>query len=489
MGISLYTSRIILQKLGVEDFGIYNLVGGVVVLFSFLNNSMASATQRFINIALSKKDRLNSQKIFCTSMNLHIMLSIVVILLAETIGLWFLNNKLNVPENRLYAANFVYQMSVITTVFNIVRIPYNATILANEKMSFYAYFSVFEGVMKLLVVLSLFFNTSKDDLILYSVLLCVVSALANLTIKIYTHKYFKIETKYKWFYDKALSKEMFQFSSWNILGQIANVSANQGVSMILNIFIGVTVNAAMGIANQVNTAVFSFISNFQLAFNPQITQSYAKNEIENHKKLVFNSSKYSFFLMSLLAAPLILNTQFILNVWLGPSLPNYVVPFTQIVILISLIDSLSGPFWMSAHAIGNIKNYQILLSIIVMLNVPIAYLLLMKGFSPTVVLGSKFFLAMFAWLYRVFYVKESMKIQIKTIMNYFKKIIPISLLFIGIFVISRLQVINANNWGEFLVTTLTIELMVVVLIASLGINKIEKNLIQTFILTKLKRNA
>lgn len=485
MGVGLYTSRIILKVLGVEDLGIYNLVGGVVVLFSFINNSMSAATQRFVNIAIASNETQNINNVFCTSFNIHFFISLIVLFLAETIGLWFLNNELNIPAARLHSANIVYQMSILTTIVGIIRIPDNAIILAYERMSFFAYFGVFESILKLGIVLSLVYFKSFDYLIIYSVLLFFVSLLGNLIIKIYLINNFKYQTKFHFFYDKNKTKEMLAFTSWNLFGQIANVGANQGLAIIMNLFIGVTVNAAMGIANQLNVAIYSFVSNFQIAFHPQITQSYAKNEIDRHKNLVLNTSKYSFLLMSILAAPFILNTDFIMHLWLGNNLPEYVITFAQIIILSSLVDALAGPFWMSVHAVGNIKKYQIFLSLILILNLPLAYLLLRAGYSPIMVLILKFLLSILAFLYRLNYTRKGLKIETKTIYNYLLKITPILIIFIFIIGIMYLQVLPKTSLLSFILSSLTTEFILILSILLFSLKENEQLMIKLFIKSKI----
>ncbi|MNJ97013.1 hypothetical protein D3C87_147500 [compost metagenome] len=489
MGVTLFTSRIILKTLGVQDFGIYNLVGGVVVLFSFLNGAMSSATQRFLNIEIAKgvKDRINH--VFCTSMNIHIGISLVVLILAETLGLWFLNYKLNIPTDRMFAANLVFQMSILTTIIDITRIPYSAIILAYEKMSFYAYFGIFETVMKLLIVYMLSLFTNYDYLIVYGVLLMFVNLLGNIIYRVFCVKNFKTETHFRKYYDKVLTREMTSFSGWNLFGQVATVGANQGLSMVLNIFIGVTVNAAMGIANQVNAAIYNFISNFQIAFNPQIIQTYALNDFEKHRKLVINTSKYSFYLMSILAAPFLLHTEFILHLWLGDIIPQFVIPFTRVIILSSLFDALCGPLWMSAHATGKIRNYQLSISFILLLNLPLSYLLLKLGYSPVYVLVGKLGLSFIAFIYRFYFIKKIIHLSLKDILAYVSNIIPIFILFGGVFYLLKEGRMRETTWSSFFLYTLILETIIFFSIFIIGIGKSERNLIYSFIKSKFGKNA
>jgi O-antigen/teichoic acid export membrane protein len=482
MGVSLFTSRVILQTLGVQDFGIYNIVGGVVVLFSFLNGAMSRSTQRYINIAIARDSTQYTNKVFSVSMKIHIIISLVVFFLSETIGLWFLNYKLNIPLERLDAANWVYQISILTTIIDILRIPYVGTILAYEKMSLYAYLGIFETLMKLIIVYLLVFFIQYDSLVIYSFLLFVVNLIVNFIYASFCRIRYNEETKLKHYKDKPLFKEIIGFSGWNLFGQTALVGANQGVNMILNIFAGVTINAAVGIANQVNSAVYSFVSNFQVAFNPQIVQSYAKQEIENHKKLIFRSSKFSFFLIAILAIPILAYTQSILHLWLGQILPSYVIPFTQLIILNSIIEALIGPFWMSVAAVGNIKRYQIVISIFIILNLPVAYVILYWGFSPVYVMASKFILSIITMIYRIYYSTVELAITIKEIGSYLKNILFI---FLYLLLITFFSEMFISSWILFISQVLILEIILFILIYFIGTSNNEKDQLKKMIYEKI----
>ena len=293
MLVSLYTSRIVLNTLGVEDYGIYNIVGGVVILFSFFNNAMSNATQRFLSFELGQNNSVQLKRTFSMIINVHIGIAFLIFLLAETVGLWFLNTHINIPTERMKAANWVYQFSIFTFLINIIRVPYHATIVAYEKMSFYAYLSIIEVLLKLGVVF-LIQISPLDKLIFYGFLIFVVSVLILLVYKIYCNKNFDA-ANYNFFWDTKLFKTLISFSGWSLFGSAANVSSKQGTDILLNIFYGVMVNAAMGIANQVNNAVNGFVQNFQTAFKPQIVKSYAANETDYLIRLIFQTSKFSFF--------------------------------------------------------------------------------------------------------------------------------------------------------------------------------------------------
>ena len=314
MGVTLYTSRIVLNALGVEDFGIYNIVGGVVILFSFINNALSSATQRFLNFEIGRGDVLGTKRVFSMSLTIHLFVALFVVLLAETVGLWFLNTQMNIPTERMAAANLVYQFSILTVCISFVQIPYYASVVAYEKMSFFAYIAIIEVILKLLIVVLLIY-VGFDKLRLYSILTFLVAVLVFVCYKYYCNTRLDL-SRYKYFWDKILFSKLLNFSGWMLFGAAAGVSATQGVNILLNIFYGVTVNAAMGISTQVNSAVNKFVSNFQTAFMPQITKLYAIGDFEHLRKLIGQSSRFSFLLLFALACPLMLNIDFVLKLWL-----------------------------------------------------------------------------------------------------------------------------------------------------------------------------
>ncbi|REC49611.1 MATE family efflux transporter [Chryseobacterium pennipullorum] len=486
MLISLYTSRVILNTLGVTDYGIYNLVGGVVVLFSFLNNAMTNATQRFLNYEIPSKIKERINRVFCMSINIHFVISIIVVILSETVGLWFLNYKLNIPDDRMYAANIVYQMSILTTLINIMRIPYNAMIITNEKMSFYAFLGIFETCMKLIIVFLLLFFKKYDLLILYGILLMLVNLLINIIYFVYCSKNFHEQTQLRYVKDKKLFKELISFSGWNLFGQVAVLSSTQGINMILNIFIGVTINAAMGIANQVNAAIYNFISNMQVAFTPQIVQSYAGGRHQQHKNLVLNSSKYSLYLFLILAIPFLIQTEFILHLWLGKNLPPYVISFTQVIILNSIVSAMVGSFWMSVNAIGNIRNYQIVISCILILSLPASYIILKNGLPPTYVLIANLCLNIITFLYRFWYINQKLVFKRSEILTYLKGIV-----FVLIYIIVLIYLFknnSENNYFNIFFQIGVAELILIAIAIFTGVSKEEFLMIKGFVNNKLMKN-
>lgn len=404
MIVSLYTSRIILKELGVMDYGIYNVVGGIVTMFSFINASMSTSTQRFITFALGENDTIKLKKIFSISLLVHIGIAIIIALLAETVGLWFLNNKLTIPAERMYAANWVYQFSVFIFCTNITQVPYNAELIAHEKMGIYAYISIVEAVLKLLIVYLLSISPI-DKLITYAFLLLCVQFIIRISYKIYCKRNFE-ECTFTFIKEWTLAKEMTSFAGWNAIGSIAWMFRGQGINMLLNIFFGPTINAAKGIATQVSNAIYSFVGNFQTALNPQITKDYAKKNVKEMENLVYSGTKYSYFLLLLLSLPICFNIDFILNLWLT-EVPQYTSIFVIMTIIDGLIAIIFGtPFMTSVSATGNIKNYQIVVNSCIMLSLPISYIFLKLGFNVISVFVILIFISAISGVLRFYFCKR-----------------------------------------------------------------------------------
>ena len=483
--VSLYTSRVVLNTLGVEDFGIYNLVGGIVILFSFINGSMTSATQRFLNYEMGKKNYDGVHKVFCISINVYFIITIVLVILAETLGLWFLNTKLNIPVGRMNAANVVYQFSILTFVAAFLKVPYNASIVAYEKMSFYAWTSIVEVILKLIIVLALVYFL-VDKLILYSVLTFSVSVVMFLIYLKFCHKNFAT-CRYKYIHDKKVIKELMSFSGWSMFGSVAVIGSNQGIAMILNMFLGVTINAAIGIANQVNTALYGFVSNFRIAFNPQLIKTYASGNIEVHKKLLFQTSKFSYFLLLILAVPVLLNTSYILSIWLK-TVPDYAVIFTQLTIVLSLVEALSGPLWMSISATGRIKNYQIIVSGILLLNLPLAYFFLNKDLSAEYVLLGKLGIGVLLFFFRILYVRQFLQFSFMEVLRSLLMHVILVTLFILVtmFLIKDKIMYQESTLLYVSVSSIVSMSLSVIFVFFLGISRVERRLVIKYILNKIK---
>lgn len=379
MAVSLYTSRVVLNTLGVEDFGIYNVVGGVVAMFSVISGSLSSAISRFITYELGKGNRQRLKVIFSSAITIQLALALLIGILAEIGGVWFLNAKMNIPPDRLEAANWVLQCSIITFMVNLISIPYNAAIIAHERMKAFAYVSILEVTLKLLVVFTLYIALF-DKLKTYAMLLVTVAVIIRFVYGYYCKRHFE-ECTYRFVFNRKVLKEMTNFAGWNFIGSSSAVLRDQGVNIALNLFWGPPINAARGIAFQVSTAINSFVVNFMTALNPQITKSYATGDHNYMMLLIFQGARFAFYLLLILSLPVILNTHYILALWLK-LVPEHTVRFVQLILIFALSESISQPLITAQLATGNIRNYQIVVGGLQMLNLPISYILLRFGYPP-----------------------------------------------------------------------------------------------------------
>ena len=379
MVVSLFTTREILNTLGVSDFGIFNVVGGVVIMMNVINSAMSVSTQRYLTFELGKNDMLQFRRTFSMCMNIFLFLSLMLLILGETIGLWFINNYLTIPVERMAAANWVYQFALLSCICSLLMNPYNATIVAHERMNVYAYIGIAEVLIKLFIVYMLLI-IPFDKLATYGVLTFLSSFIIFITYRYYCKRNF-MESHYVKYWEKKLFKRLLSYSGWNLFGSLSGVAKGQGLNVLMNLFFGPSVNASRGIAYQINGVVHSFFSNFYTAVRPQITKYYAQGDLVSMYKLVFLSSRMSFFLILIVSLPLITETPFIIRLWLG-QMPEYVVPFIRIIIVITAIDSMSTPLMTAIHATGNNRLYQLSVGIIMIMTLPISYLFLRFGYSP-----------------------------------------------------------------------------------------------------------
>lgn len=380
MVIGLYTSRVVLNQLGVDDYGIYNVVGGIIVILSFLNNAMAGGTQRFMNVEMGHRDQNALNRVFSTSQHIHFIVSGFVLLIAETIGLWFLNNKMNIPIDRVNAANWVYQFSVASAILGIISVPYNAAIISHEKMSAFAYISILEGTLKLAVAFAIMI-ASGDKLIVYASLLFCVGLINRIIYGVYSSRHFEECRHTSWHIDRPMMKQMLSFSGWTIFGNLGYILHTQGMAIVINMFFTVAVNAAQGIANQVNSIVTQFVNNFLMALNPQVVKTYAAGEYEEMHKLIIRGCKMAVCMVAFFVLPLTLEAPTILQTWLG-IVPEYAVTFVRLVLIITLFNSFSNLLATAKGATGIIKNYQITLTTIGALHIPLAWLAFELGGGP-----------------------------------------------------------------------------------------------------------
>lgn len=379
VAVSLFTSRIVLEALGVSDFGIYNVVGGVVAMFGIVSGSISAAISRYITYELGSGSRERLESIFSTSVNILLIISVVIVILAETLGLWFINTKMVFPPGRLHAANWVFQLSIANFIINLVSLPYNAAIISHEKMSAFAYISILEAVGKLGIAYLIMLSV-PDRLVFYAILMCVLAVIIRIVYMRYCRGHFP-ECRYRLGLDRPLLREMFGFAGWNFIGASSAMLRDQGGNVVINLFYGTVVNAACGIAVQVNTAITGFVTNFMTALNPQITKSYAAGDYGYMMTLVFQGARLSFYMLLLISLPVLLNTHYILSLWLTV-VPGYAPLFVQLILIFAMSESISNPLITATLATGRIRNYQLIVGGLQMLNLPVVYVLLRFGFPP-----------------------------------------------------------------------------------------------------------
>lgn len=480
MLVSLYTSRVVLQTLGVDDFGTYGVVGGIVTLFAFVNNTLVGSIQRFLNFEIGKNNPEGVTKVFSNGFHVQVVFSGIIILLGETIGLWYLNNFINVPESRMYAANWVYQFAILTTVLRIIRSPFNASMIAYERMTVFAIIGIVDVCMKLAIVYLLLISPF-DRLISYAALGALVSTGITLFYVYYNNTHFKdchIEHRI----EKPLLKQMLSFSGWNIFGSASLLATFQGVDLIINYFHGVAVNAALTIANQVYGAAYSLTSNFQTAFNPQITKTYARGNMNDLFDLICRTTRYSFFLVIICALPLLFECGGLLTFWLG-IVPNYAKEFCDFMVLICVVDALSGPLWMSVYATGKIKKYQIIISSILFLNFPITAICMYAGMSPVWALVIRFLVTIGGYLYRLIYLITKMDMPFKYYM--YSVIKPCGI----VFILAVLIVLGLHYSLHLHTVPMTLLLLLTTgtVIISIGLNKNERLALKKAIVTEFAK--
>ena len=399
MLISLYTSRVILDALGVEDYGIYNVVGGFVSMFALISAALTSACSRFLNFELGKGDIKRQNIVFSTAVTIQWGLAILVAVLCEAIGIWYVNNVMVLPPERLTAANWCFQFSVFNFCMNLITVPYNASIIAHEKMKTFAYIGLFQGIAQLGISFLVYLEPF-DRLVFYALLLMILQFLIRYMYQMYCRKHFE-ECHYRFVFDKPLLKHMFSYSLWHLIGNGASVLKNHGVNLVLNYFFGPAVNAARGLANHVDGAVNQFVGNFMMAMNPQITQSYAKGDLKYMLNLINKGSKFSFYLVLILSLPIIINAHFIIGIWLK-QVPEYTVIFTQLTLVVMLFSALSKPLITAQNATGNVRDYQLIVGGINLLNLPGSFICLYFGCNPQSVVIVAIVVEMIAFMARVY---------------------------------------------------------------------------------------
>jgi len=489
IAITLYTVRLVYNVLGIEDFGLFNLVTSFILLFSFLNSAMRSGTQRFINVALASKSELMVKKTFYVTLKIHFFIALFMVVFLETLGIFWVNNFLNIPEGKKEIANIVYHCAVVSVFLNVLSVPYQAMIIAKEKMNIFAYITIIDAFTKLLaIIFVLYVSVNYEVLVLYSAFLVISSLIVFVLYFFLSGVKFKKSKSVErsWGGDEnEIKKEIIKFSGWNLFGQISVLSSNQGVMLIYNIFFGIFINASLAISQQITSLLNNFVSNLQLAFNPQIVQSHAQQNFERHVRLVLNSSQYSLYLLVLIALPFLLYSEFILKLWLGGELPQYVTYFTFVVVVVAFFDAMSGPFWMSVHASGNIKKYQIIISMIFFINIPLTLVILFFTDSLYLSFLSCLVVSILAFIYRIYYFFNFNLVPNVLKLNYVKNVV---LVFIFIVCVCFYKyMIQASNFYFFnvLVVVLTFQIVFLVYLFCFCLSKSEFYLIKNFILNKI----
>ncbi|RZR43956.1 hypothetical protein D8T57_15135 [Vibrio vulnificus] len=428
LALGMFTTRIVINALGIDDYGIYGVVAGLITIFGFMNAAMSSSTQRYLSFDLGLKDSTRLQKTFTTSVNVHLFIGFVTFFLAEIIGLWAVNYLLEIPIDRLSAANIAFQFSLVAFFFGIIQVPYHAVAIAYERMNAYAYISITDAVLKLFAAYLLMISPI-DKLVFYSQLLAFISFLSFVAYFSYVYMHCK-EIKYAKYFDAKYYKEILSFSGWNLLGNIAAVARSQGINVLINIFFGVVLNAAYMVAMMIQGVLMQFAASMQQAINPQIIKSYAQGELERTEQLMHLSSKYSFFVMLILIAPLYLNLDYVLELWLGV-IPNYSSTFIRYLFVFILIEVISNSLMIGLQATGKIKKYHITVGFIVFLNFPITYLAYTIYKEPEIAFLVLIFTSIISLYARLFFVKKQLGYSIfnftKNVLSYIVLISSLSL--------------------------------------------------------------
>lgn len=470
MGLGLLSSRYILQSLGVIDFGIYNVVGSIVTMFTFLNGSMAASVSRYLTFEIGKNNTQRLQDVFSTSVLAHWVLAIIIVILSETIGLWFLYNKMVIPTERFNCAFWVFQISVLSTVINIISVPYNSLIIAHEKMSTFAFITVMDSILKFSSAFFLVYYRG-DRLFLYAILIMAILMCDRIIYRVYCLRKFP-ETKLKFFFDKQLFISMFSFAGWTLNGNLAIMGTTTGVNMLLNTFFGPIVNTARGIAMQVNGAIISFYSNFQMAINPQITKLYAQNEFYQMHELISLGTRISFYLLIIIGAPIFANAPFVIHLWLG-KIPEYSVNFFRIILLTNMIGCMARPLITAIHATGNIKKFQLWESSILLCTLPFSYIILKLGTPPISVFLIQLGIEFITQIVRIRIILPAIAFAFTQYLKTTLYPILYTSIIASIIVITTNYFFSKDNWINFIISSSIIVLSLIVVILLIGFSKKE----------------
>ena len=458
--VSLYTSRIVLQVLGASDYGLYSVVAGVLAMFSMFNGALTAGTQRFLNYAMGEEDDNKLKKTFSIAFSLHIYVALAIFVIGQTVGYWFVINYLNIPDGRMTAAIWVYELSLFSFLISLVQIPFQSCIIAHEHMNIYAYMSIYDVVMKLIVIFLIQFLT-YDKLILYAILIFAVHTSSVIIYNAYCRHHYE-ECRFKMVTDKGMMKEIASFSGWNLLGGSIGPITNQGVNILLNIFCGTIVNAARGLSMTVSVYVMQFVTNFQMAANPQIVKLFAAKEYDKFYKLIINNCRISVYLFLLIAIPVFIEIEFVLGFWLG-DYPDYTEVFIQIILIQSFFQAINRPINMSVHASGNIKWMNITNALFMLIVLPVSYLVLKVGYSPVSVYWVNVLFFVTDNVVCLYYSHKYTMLPVGIILKevYLNSIIGATLMFVIPYLIS--QQINEGVTRFFAICTLSILISLIVI--------------------------
>ncbi|WP_211205862.1 lipopolysaccharide biosynthesis protein [Porphyromonas levii] len=484
LGVALYTSRVLLDVLGVEDYGVYNVVGGVVTMLGFFNGAMVSSTQRFFSYAIGKNDFQQLSQNYSTILVIQGGLALLILLLAETVGLWFVNTHLVIPSERMYAAQWVFHLAVLTFVLSMMQVPFTAMIITHERMNAYAYISIADVLLKLIAVIVIPWVT-YDKLIIYALFLFGIALFSFLAYVLYTRMQFKY-VQYVKEKNKALFKTLLSYMGWNLWGNAAAVIMNQGVNILINLFFGPAVNAARAVAYQVQSAVNQLVSNFQLAMNPQIVKSYAAGDMTYMHNLVIRGAKLSFCLVFVFAVPVIIECETLLNIWLS-KVPEHAVLFTQLIMVFIVLESLSGTMMISIQATGDIGLYQTVVGGLLILNLPISYLFLKNGANPEVTVLVSIIISFIAFVLRIFIVAPKIDISRRKLFGeLFLRLILVGILTLTISYFIRS--IGFEKWMSLFITFFSSVLFTSVFMYIFGFSKVERQFIVSYIHKNIRKN-
>ena len=444
MLVGLYTSRVVLEALGENDFGIYDVVGGVVAMFTIISGSLNSAISRFITFEMGKGESARLNKVYSTAVMIQIFLALVVVALAEPVGLWFIENEMTIDPVRIPAAKMVLHFSLASFVINLMSVPQMASITAHEKMSAYAYIGILDGILRLAVAFTIA-RSSADRLVLYAALMMAVVFVVRAAYAVYCRRNFP-ECRFRPVKDASLIKEMFSFAGWNFIGVISGVLRDQGAKILVNVFTGPAVNAARGVAMQLSGAVQGFVTNFMTAVNPQITKSYAAGDRKYMFYLISKSSRMSYYMLFILALPVLFNTEYLLGLWLK-DVPAHSALFVQLLLVLTLSESISNPLITAQLATGNIRNYQLVVGGLQLLNIPVSYVFLKLGAVPEVTAMVAIAISQICLFARLYMLKSMIDLHAGDFMKkvYFNLLVTSALALIVPVIVNPLM--SDNVWG------------------------------------------